>query len=41
MKKIYIQPEIEIAAISSEDIMEGSDTFIDVGSLWGENANIE
>ncbi len=34
MKK-YISPEIIKIIVSDEDIMNGSDTFIDVGSLWG------
>jgi len=35
MKNTYISPEIEIAVTSKEDIMEYSDTFVDVGGLWG------
>ncbi len=37
MKK-YITPEIESVPLSNEDIMNGSDTFIDVGTLWSENS---
>ncbi len=37
MKNIYISPIIKIKNISSEDIMVGSDTFVDVGSLWSED----
>ncbi len=36
VKKFYKGPELEVSFVSSEDIMNGSDTFIDVGHLWGE-----
>ena len=35
MKNIYISPEIEIEVTSKEDVMLLSDTFVDVGGLWG------
>ncbi len=34
MKKTYKAPEMATVIISSVDIMNGSDTFIDVGNLW-------
>ncbi len=41
MKKSYIMPEFAVNAVSSEDIMEGSDTFIDVGHLWSTSTTGE
>lgn len=39
MKKEYIQPNIDVVAVSKDDIMIGSDTFVDVGGLWTEGEN--
>jgi len=36
MKSKYITPDVEIQIQSVEDIMEGSDTFIDVGGLFSD-----
>ncbi len=41
MKKIYTQPEFAVNTVSSEDIMNGSDTFIDVGQLWSTSTTGE
>ena len=35
MKKYFV-PEIEITLISKTDILEGSDTIIPIGGLYGE-----
>ena len=35
MMKKYNSPEITVILSSKEDIMEWSDTFVDVGGLWG------
>ncbi len=37
MKSLYISPIVKITVLSFEDILIGSDTFVDVGSLWNEN----
>ncbi len=34
MKNAYITPEVTVIPTTNIDIMEGSDTFIDVGTLW-------
>lgn len=39
MKNQYVQPIVEIVSVSKEDIMIGSDTFVDVGGLWTEGEN--
>ena len=39
MKKEYAQPDIVVVTACKEDIMDGSDTFVDVGVLWGEEGN--
>ncbi len=39
MKK-YNSPEMSVIYSSGEGIMEGSDTFIDVGGLWPDENNI-
>jgi len=36
MKKNYLTPEINPVIINTEDIMNGSDTDIDVTPLWDE-----
>lgn len=36
MRKKYTAPEFEISVQSIENIMDQSDTFIDVGDLFGE-----
>lgn len=36
MKKNYLTPEINPVIINTEDIMNGSDTEIDVNPLWDE-----
>ncbi len=42
MKKIYSKPEIEISCVSTEEVMTdiigGSDVFIDVESLFSDDA---
>ena len=35
MKK-YLVPEIELVALSAEDILNESDTLVDIGGLYGE-----
>ena len=35
MKK-YIVPEIELVALTSTDILNNSDTIIDIGDLYGK-----
>ena len=37
MKK-YNTPELNVELSSCEDIMFGSDTFVDVGGLWPDEA---
>ena len=37
MKK-YIIPEIEMVALASEDILNNSDTIINIGGLYGTDA---
>ncbi len=34
MKNVYTTPEITVILMTNTDIMNGSDTFIDVGTLW-------
>lgn len=36
MKKTYAHPEIILNVAIQDDIMVGSDTFIDVGDLWSD-----
>lgn len=38
--KRYKTPEFKIELSSCEDIMIGSDTFVDVGDLWPDENNI-
>jgi len=38
MKK-YNTPEMSVVLSAKEDIMEMSDTFVDVGGLWGDEAS--
>ena len=40
MKK-YNTPELNVELSSCEDIMFGSDTFVDVGGLWGSESTGE
>lgn len=35
MLKKYNTPEMSVIRSSKEDIMDMSDTFVDVGGLWG------
>ena len=35
MKK-YVVPEFSVAMVSCEDILNGSDTFVDVSGLWSD-----
>ena len=37
MKK-YLVPVVEFVALSSSDILNGSDTIVDIGGLYGEEA---
>ena len=37
MKK-YLVPEIELVALSAEDILNNSDTLVDIGDLYGEGS---
>ena len=39
MKKEYAQPDIVVVTACKEDIMDGSDTFVDVKKLWSEEEN--
>ena len=36
MKKRYINPELSISVLNTEDIMNGSDTDIDITDLFAE-----
>ncbi len=36
MKTTYVVPELNISMLSNEDIMEGSDTIIEVGDLYNQ-----
>lgn len=38
MKK-YLVPEIELVAVTSADIMNGSDTIIEIGGLYSEEGS--
>ena len=40
MKK-YNTPEMSVVLSTMEDIMELSDTFVDVGGLWGNEESGE
>ena len=40
MKK-YNSPEVTVELSTSEDIMVLSDTFVDVGGLWGDEQTEE
>jgi len=36
MKKTYSAPQVNVIAVSADDMMTGSDTIVDVGGLFGE-----
>ncbi len=41
MKSTYISPEVTVILTTNVDVMNGSDTFIDVGSLWSATTDSE
>ena len=39
MKK-YLVPVVEFVALASSDILNGSDTIVDIGGLYGEEEGV-